>query len=774
MIPPEQVGFREKRGVEDVVARLTQQVQDGWQLKPCPPSRRQVPDGEAAQKYVLVAYDFSRAYDRVDHRLLRARLAELGIPACYNTWVWAFLRDRRACVEVNGTKSGERVYRAGLPQGSVLSPTLFLLWSAPLVATLKTLPGTTPFMFADDTSTLCAGNSIAVARDRAQLAANTLVKWARRSKMEVAGQKTQLLVLSQNPRDAVDCHIHVAGQLVEGGPELKLLGVTLDRTLSFGPHCRSLRRRVRPRAAQLRRLTGRSWGLQEQQLRAVANGYVRGAIEHAAAAWLPAVSKSNIEILEREMRAVARIVTGCIHSAPHHGVTAEAGMLPVAARRTALAARMFAKAAALPPEDPLRVVAMADPPQRLKLVTGWRQVGREALRELRVELPVEALLPERPPPWTPTGKITFNLSIGALPAGAARELHLNHNLLRLLPYELGKLFNLQVLGLKGNPLAADILSVYQEANGTQRLLTMMLNSLEVWVCGGEREWQGCEQEVRHTCEMNHGYGTRHPGRAGGYLNHGGHNHGQHGHHGGHVQHGQHGGPGAHHGAFPARRQFGAARGRRPRPADLNWASPGPPLGPPGPSGHLGPGGAPPGSHAAGAGPMGPREAYCGGGGGASSGSDPAELSQVIPRIIKPRKRRKKEKKPKIPRMAAAAEERSGAVVPAGRWERRPSSLGTDTQSSSESALSAFGSEWYLPGEQLDALCAELTAFRLRRQLTPPELALTPPDSPGAAAGWRQLGGLRRSRSEPAHRAPLDDRRAFSCPSSLEFREAPPD
>ena len=155
----------------------------------------------------------------------------------------------------------------------------------------------------------------------------------------------------------------------------------------------------------------------------------------------------------------------------------------------------------------------------------------------------------------------------------------------------------------------------------------------------------------------------------------------------------------------------------------------------------------------------------------SSGGDSAELSQVIPRIIKPRKRRKKEKKPKIPRRAAAAEERnSGGVV--GRWERRPSSLGTDTQSSSESVLSAIGGEWYLSGEHLDALCAELTTLRLRRQLTPPELALTPPDSPGAA-GWRQLGGLRRSRSEPTHRAQLDDRRSFSCPSSLEFRESPP-
>ena len=91
-------------------------------------------------------------------------------------------------------------------------------------------------MFADDTSALCSGNTIAVARERAQLAATSLVRWARRNKMEVAGEKTQLLVLSQNPRDAADCHIRVAGQLVEGGAELKLLGVTLDRTLGFGAH----------------------------------------------------------------------------------------------------------------------------------------------------------------------------------------------------------------------------------------------------------------------------------------------------------------------------------------------------------------------------------------------------------------------------------------------------------------------------------------------------------------------------------------------------------
>ena len=263
LVPPEQVDFREKRGVEDAIARMIQHFQDGWQKKPCPPSRKtQMPDGEAVQKYVLVAYDFARAYDKVDHWLLRARLAELGVPACLNTWVWSYMRDRRACVELNGTRSGERVYRAAV---SSLRPCFCYgrPRSSPPSGTCQELrrfySRTTPLP-----ATLCLGNTIDVARERVQLAADTLVCWARRNKMEVAGQKTQLPVLSQNFRDDSDCQIKVAGQAVRGTPELKLLGVTVDRTLTFGPHCRNLCRRIRPRTAQLRRLTGRSWGPTEE------------------------------------------------------------------------------------------------------------------------------------------------------------------------------------------------------------------------------------------------------------------------------------------------------------------------------------------------------------------------------------------------------------------------------------------------------------------------------------------------------------------------------
>ncbi|XP_051955262.1 CCR4-NOT transcription complex subunit 6-like, partial [Xyrauchen texanus] len=77
-----------------------------------------------------------------------------------------------------------------------------------------------------------------------------------------------------------------------------------------------------------------------------------------------------------------------------------------------------------------------------------------------------------------------------------RELLLNNNCLRVLPYELGRLFQLQTLGLKGNPLSQDILSLYQEPDGTRKLLNYMLDNLAVhpeqlpqrsWITLKERE-----------------------------------------------------------------------------------------------------------------------------------------------------------------------------------------------------------------------------------------------------------------------------------------------
>nr|XP_033324561.1 CCR4-NOT transcription complex subunit 6-like isoform X3 [Megalopta genalis] len=60
-----------------------------------------------------------------------------------------------------------------------------------------------------------------------------------------------------------------------------------------------------------------------------------------------------------------------------------------------------------------------------------------------------------------------------------RELLLNQNYLRVLPYELGKLFQLKVLGLQGNPLSKEVMALYGEPSGTNKLLSYMLDNLQV-------------------------------------------------------------------------------------------------------------------------------------------------------------------------------------------------------------------------------------------------------------------------------------------------------
>jgi len=60
-----------------------------------------------------------------------------------------------------------------------------------------------------------------------------------------------------------------------------------------------------------------------------------------------------------------------------------------------------------------------------------------------------------------------------------RELLLNNNHLRVLPYELGRLFQLQNLGLKGNPLTQEIMVIYNDTNGTQKLLSYLLDNLNI-------------------------------------------------------------------------------------------------------------------------------------------------------------------------------------------------------------------------------------------------------------------------------------------------------
>lgn len=98
-------------------------------------------------------------------------------------------------------------------------------------------------------------------------------------------------------------------------------------------------------------------GVREAQLRPVANGYIRRALENAAVAWLLAASNTSVLHVDRELRAAARVITGCPAGTPSDPLMAEAGLPTAWTTRCVLAARMVCSALSLPTGDPLRQTA---------------------------------------------------------------------------------------------------------------------------------------------------------------------------------------------------------------------------------------------------------------------------------------------------------------------------------------------------------------------------------------------------------------------------------
>ena len=111
------------------------------------------------RRQVDVLYtDFAKAFDKVNHEILIAKLNNYNLPSNLIHWLKSYLRDRRQYVNFNGKNSKEFIVNSGVPQGSHLGPTLFLLFINDIVEKL----GADVFisLFADDLKIAAAIDSL--------------------------------------------------------------------------------------------------------------------------------------------------------------------------------------------------------------------------------------------------------------------------------------------------------------------------------------------------------------------------------------------------------------------------------------------------------------------------------------------------------------------------------------------------------------------------------------------------------------------------------------
>ena len=407
---------------EDNLARIIQYTQDGWE-KPLPRNKEEGQIDRAA-KNALLAFDFSKAYDKVWKKGLLYKLIKMEIPTKMIKWIRSFITERHACVEVNGKTSKWKKFKEGLPQGSVIAPLLFILFLADLNEDFGKLDRTDANFFADDTSVNVSGTTIEETQRRAQDAADVFKNWARKWKMAIAAEKTQMLVLSLNASDSNQVEIKMNGTVITSSDSLKILGVTLDRRLQFGKHAKQVKGKVMRRCKQLAQVANRSWGTNYQTKKIMTKSYVDGPALYAAGAWGPAAGKTHIQSIDRARKVAARVQTGCLRSTPNDALFSEAEMLPLDKQIEIRATKMYEKSMRLGVDNPLGALTAIGPQQKsrnLKTVNGWRKVGEATSRAAGLSSVNRELINNRTKVNVSDECMSFNMNIDVHKSDPAEE-----------------------------------------------------------------------------------------------------------------------------------------------------------------------------------------------------------------------------------------------------------------------------------------------------------------------------------------------------------------
>jgi hypothetical protein len=192
---------------------------------------------------VLVLLDLSAAFDTVDHQILLRRLnARYGVTGKAHQWFASYLKDRKQSVIIDGEISDPICLDWGVPQGSVVGPELFIIYSAP-IEDIVNKHGLSSVSYADDTQIYviikpCNRDS-AIAK--VEKCIEDIRTWMAANKLMLNDVKTELLHISSRFSKSVsDIHINIGNDTITPSDAVRDLGVILDSNLTMTSHVNSV------------------------------------------------------------------------------------------------------------------------------------------------------------------------------------------------------------------------------------------------------------------------------------------------------------------------------------------------------------------------------------------------------------------------------------------------------------------------------------------------------------------------------------------------------
>lgn len=307
ILTTKQYGFCKNRSTQDAVLSFYDKILENFNNN---------------VKQAGIFFDFSRAFDTINHHLLLKKLKSYGVRDLALSWVESYLTERSQSVKI--TQDGKRYcsdilgINTGVPQGSVLGPLLFLLFINDIVEYFN---NTFLTLYADDTSSIVSANNFEDLSIKATNCVKQMTEWCQNNGLVLNTQKTNILLFSPigvNPE--ISLLVRSEQQILKQNEHVKFLGIEMDKNCSWDYHIKSLTNKLASNnyaILQLRDIVN------AETLKVFYYGHINSILSYGILCWGNCTGIEGVFILQKRIiRSMFRLtsLTSCRPYFEQHGI----------------------------------------------------------------------------------------------------------------------------------------------------------------------------------------------------------------------------------------------------------------------------------------------------------------------------------------------------------------------------------------------------------------------------------------------------------------------
>ena len=261
---------------------------------------------------IAVFFDLKKAYDTTWKHGILQKLHNYGLRGHLPIFITFFLECRKIQVRVGAQLSDPASIDEGVPQGSVLSCTLFAVAIDDAVENLP--PSVKATLYVDDLTIYSSARNERVAKRQIQIAINTLQNWCSRTGFCFKAEKTVSMHICR-ARWGAQCCLKKSPELFLNGLEIAnkdqhlYLGLVIDKSLTWNGHIDYVKKDCQRRLNVMKHVSHETWGADSKSLLRIYEAFVKSKLEYGVEAYGSACD-SNLKNLGPSKIRLSELLLG--------------------------------------------------------------------------------------------------------------------------------------------------------------------------------------------------------------------------------------------------------------------------------------------------------------------------------------------------------------------------------------------------------------------------------------------------------------------------------